>query len=584
MDMTLELSLIQKNYDAGKHDKAIRHCQRVLKVSPNNVDVLDAIVKLYLLSRKPYLALTHIHSLVKVSLNRAAVVSVYTRLISALGPHYLVKNEGEVTVYVRFLKDALTDNSDNLGPIISLVLKWLKFDRSNSLEWNIFAFDNFLLPIISLALEKKQYDVAMQLEGLVYEVLVKQDETEAGFSRVMQKISPLMSDAAKDLYENIPLPVSSEEKIKVGFFIHRASTLAHIEALIGFLKGSAKNPQSKLKSVVYVLTGEHVEMRKAMESAGASVYYLHEEVKTKGVTNTLIHIRDLVKEHEVHAMVWICLAVMMPFVYSMRIAPVQIWWSMKFHSLSLPDIDGYMSSWQWNKFSEIEGRTWRGGLLSSSQWYFPELSTEAGRIRENLGGEKIILGSLGREEKLNNPVFLNAVADVMQKVPNSIYLWTGRKQLLEIEAVFKARGVIDRCHYIGWIDTRVYSQILDIFLDTFPFGCGFTLLQCMAAGKVVVFNGNGSGISYFGVMRDFVRECGKEYGDVGVIDQFEQLGGVSIEEYVNMVVRLCENGNIREELGQFSKWIINEMFANVIRNSARYETHISEIIGAHKIA
>lgn len=47
-------------------------------------------------------------------------------------------------------------------------------------------------------------------------------------------------------------------------------------------------------------------------------------------------------------------------------------------------------------------------------------------------------------------------------------------------------GVAERCHFIGWVDTKLYAHVLDVFLDSFPFPCGFTLYETMAAAKPVV--------------------------------------------------------------------------------------------------
>ena len=36
------------------------------------------------------------------------------------------------------------------------------------------------------------------------------------------------------------------------------------------------------------------------------------------------------------------------------------------------------------------------------------------------------------------------------------------------------------------MNTRLYAQAIDLFLDSFPFPCGFTLKEAMAAGKPAV--------------------------------------------------------------------------------------------------
>lgn len=49
-----------------------------------------------------------------------------------------------------------------------------------------------------------------------------------------------------------------------------------------------------------------------------------------------------------------------------------------------------------------------------------------------------------------------------------------------------AQHIVKQTLYIGWIDIAMYSQVLDIFLDSFPFVCGFTALESMGAGVPVV--------------------------------------------------------------------------------------------------
>jgi glycosyltransferase involved in cell wall biosynthesis len=107
-------------------------------------------------------------------------------------------------------------------------------------------------------------------------------------------------------------------------------------------------------------------------------------------------------------------------------------------------------------------------------------------VRESLAAKGPVYGSFGREEKLNSPPFLDAVAEILHRQPEAVFLWTGRVAHPEIHQRLAAAGVASRCRFIGWVDTKLYAQVIDVFLDSFPFPCGFTLYEAMAAGKPVV--------------------------------------------------------------------------------------------------
>ena len=45
----------------------------------------------------------------------------------------------------------------------------------------------------------------------------------------------------------------------------------------------------------------------------------------------------------------------------MRIAPVQIHWSMKYHSVEFDEIDGYLTIGSFEQYRIINGKKWRAG-------------------------------------------------------------------------------------------------------------------------------------------------------------------------------------------------------------------------------
>ena len=50
----------------------------------------------------------------------------------------------------------------------------------------------------------------------------------------------------------------------------------------------------------------------------------------------------------------------------------------------------------------------------------------------------------------------------------------------------KLKGVDKKIFYIGWVDAELFSLAYDVFLETFPFGCGITGMQALTNGTALV--------------------------------------------------------------------------------------------------
>jgi hypothetical protein len=170
----------------------------------------------------------------------------------------------------------------------------------------------------------------------------------------------------------------------------------------------------------------------------------------------------------------------------MRLAPVPIFWALRFHPLAAPYIDGYIT---WGAADEVTRRH------GSQDWQVvpvPFAIEEARPARSEIDElrrrfpEPLLLGTLAREDKINSAPFLEAVSKILGANPQAGFLWTGRQEHPAVAETFRAAGVAQRCHFVGWVDTRLYAAALDVFLDTFPHGCGVTSYQAFAAGTALL--------------------------------------------------------------------------------------------------
>jgi glycosyltransferase involved in cell wall biosynthesis len=134
----------------------------------------------------------------------------------------------------------------------------------------------------------------------------------------------------------------------------------------------------------------------------------------------------------------------------------------------------------------IHGKAWQTIRLSG-RWFDAELSGEARRLREQLGTHRLVIGTLGREEKMADRRFVELVARLLRDHPDVLYVWSGRSRPSAVVDVFERHGVLDRQRFLGWVNTRMVSQAIDVYLDTFPAPSGFTAREAMASGAATVF-------------------------------------------------------------------------------------------------
>lgn len=116
---------------------------------------------------------------------------------------------------------------------------------------------------------------------------------------------------------------------------------------------------------------------------------------------------------------------------------------------------------------------------------------------ESLDRFEVVLFTINREEKIRNPQYLEAVSSILDANRGACFVWTGRTRAPEIDSYFRARGVLERTFFAGWVVPDVLLQRGDIFLDT-PCLSGMTAAKGVANGvPVLTFAGAHSWVNFF---------------------------------------------------------------------------------------
>jgi hypothetical protein len=279
---------------------------------------------------------------------------------------------------------------------------------------------------------------------------------------------------------------------------------------------------------------------------------------------------------------------MMSFAFALRLAPVQIWWAMKYYSLEFEEIDGYLALGAFEEYKELHGRPWRichAVLIDPPD---AAAAAEAARIREKYGRFEIVLGSLGRGEKIDSPAFLEALARILRAHPGAAYLWTGRTELKTVTRALEQYGIAERCFFIGWVDVAVYAQVLDVFLDSFPFPCTTTGLYSMLAGKPMLMYRSVEALAT-GVAKRIVPVL---EGTAGTPEQrndiraiFTGRGGESLfllaetpDQYVAHAERLIRDADFRRAVGEAGRTFVERYLLDKRLAVTGFSRHLYEII------
>lgn len=448
-------------------------------------------------------------------------------------------------------------------------------------------FRHIVLPVLRWSLGKGMYDLALELEYHTHAALVKQRETEEHFKACVATWIPDMVAEGRRVREKLPpvQPPLPGAPLKLGFFIHNQGMLAHHEALINMLRGYRQLVDQPFEPRIYCFAGHNEKMLAAFQSIDVPVIQLEDEYpETKGGRfQRFLRLRDRIAGDQVQGLVWVSVTQAMSFALSIRMAPVQIWWAMKYHGIEMDDIDEYVTSLSFARQVTINGRQWCAGRLQVSDRFDPTKTAAAENIaREFRPGT--ILGTLGREEKLLAPDFLSSVSRILHDNPDTVFLWTGRSEHPVVSGHFREQGLAERTKFIGWVDIKVYAQVLDIFLDSYPFGCGFTALDAMAAGKPLVLmassvdsapnldqlihpllSGSDMDLQESAMARDIFIE---PHNDTPLYQR-----ALNNEDYVARANRLIRDPVLRQQVGNACRRFINEMMSDPSRTASDYSAY-----------
>ncbi len=486
--------------------------------------------------------------------------------------------------------------SSAFNEFVRKTLAMWRFDVSMSAAWLDFLTHALMVPALKAAAHDTALaELALHLDELLYLVPLKKTETQAAFKNLYATIGPLLTAAGEQFGRAHPMPPRAlrpaHERVRVAFFLWGDFTTAHAAALFLLLRAMNKLDSCPLQLFVLVVDRPGGNLQYLLDAvANLNVTVRWPDMPKTTVADDILWMRRQAAADDIDSVIFVSVTMMVCFMAGLGLAPVHTWWTLKYHDLYVPQIQGYLALGLFGRLKLDLGPNWTIADVCTPELTDLSLAPEARHLAHEYseGGKYVLLGCMGRSEKLVDPRYGRSLARILRACPDAKFLYTGRTQRPEFTRILAEEGITDRCHFIGWINTKLYAQVLDVQVDSFPFASGITTMEMMAVGRPAVTlltpeSMETSAATYFvpvyrgeiGGAEDqaFVQNLFRDDEGPGLFPFAE-----TIEMYENLAIRLTKSADLRARVGAACRAFIERYMRNEARHAHSMGQEIMKII------
>ncbi|MCQ4161681.1 hypothetical protein NON00_17340 [Roseomonas sp. GC11] len=371
--------------------------------------------------------------------------------------------------------------------------KWLRFllllglMEQRPMAYAQAMVEGVALPALLAAAAADQRALALQVEIWLCVYWVKREESHAHYARWIGRWAPALAALGRRNARAVAIPRPGPEgRPRIALLVNTATHLAHVAVMLTMLEACMALPGRRFDYEVHVMHGRDQELFARLRAMG--VVALAHELPADVVMADLLEVmaRRLFQSAPA-ALVWLCVPFGLAYAFGRRLAPVQVWWSVKFHPPAAPDADLRLGTFPAQPLRlDREGHAWLNLPGCMEVELAPPDPAARAALRAPFGGG-LLLGTLAREEKMAEPAFQQAVIAILRAVPGAHWVYTGQAPAAGLLERLAEAGLEGRAHFIGWVDTARWAAALDLHLESFPMAGGLVSMQCAAQAVPSVF-------------------------------------------------------------------------------------------------
>jgi hypothetical protein len=322
-------------------------------------------------------------------------------------------------------------------------------------------------------------ELALILELSWYASLVKKVESDEHYAASFRHHAPALWSAGRRIS---PGPILSGDPNCIAFVAQNSVLLGHTEVMLLVME-DWKRRYPRLRILFVGLTPCQPALAERLAALSIEAFTPKTNLRP---LESVKWLRQTLADENAGTAVWLSLPLWVPFFFGYRVAKRQVFWSLKFHAVHLGDEVVHIGMTKKRDGTvNIHGKPWlafQPPLAVSIQ----ERDTATRASMRGVDHNNFLFGTLAREEKFNSPRFAAAVARILKRCPGSTFIFTGREISPVLERALVEHDVAEQAVFVGWVDTELYANLIDCFLETFPFGCGVTGMQALSHGTPVI--------------------------------------------------------------------------------------------------
>jgi len=370
--------------------------------------------------------------------------------------------------------------------------------------------------------------------------------------------------------------IKSTSPIKIAFLQDRLLDNHSVnDVFYSLLKALQEYPDKKYEFTVYNLNfmdngGSHPEQIEKVKQLGFKYVDLHQEYANDYYylfypsVKKALQVRQRVINDEIDVLIGLNTRPEYNFLFTSRTAPLQVYWSHGNYHYDIEGIDykiKHSSSYVGTR--EISGFLYHeiGDPLDIEEFLSPTIDNSLRQsVINQLPKHNLILGTIGRMNKLNSLTYLQTICSCMEKHPQAIYLACGSGDTEAVEKNITELGYAQLLHrfvFPGHVDQHLYGSIIDIWPNTFPFPQGLSALEYSAKGGAMVTLANEFQNT------DEQLKIAKEYNNEEEI----QTICLTVQEYENSLEKLMNSEKLRQKLTQSSQQYVKDHYSTETTSS-----------------